>query len=267
MMEVKKGNSINRRAKNSILKLLLFVMFFGTQAFMLWSAHFPAIRKNSGEIRLVHVQPMFLGKKVVLEEPLRNRGGDALTLHTLRFYLSNFVFVQSDSVVFEEKNSWHLLDLEDGNSLTLQFQVPENTVFDELKFDLGIDSLTHVSGAMGGDLDPTKGMFWTWQSGYVNVKLEGTFEKCPTRNHEFQFHLGGYLAPFQSVQAVRLNLPRDLSTFHPESLRETNLGIQLDLTPFFEQVDWAKKYSIMSPCKEAVAASKILANSFSVHAE
>jgi hypothetical protein len=174
----------------------------------------------------------------------------------MRFYLSNFVFLKNGVVVLEEKNSFHLIDLEDENTLDLKFSGLEGRDFDGLQFNLGIDSLTHISGAMGGDLDPTKGMFWTWQSGYINFKLEGTFKQCPTRNHEFQFHLGGYLAPFQSAQSVQLKVPN----------RE-NLVLQLDLTPFFEQVDWAKKYSIMSPCKEAMEASGILANSFSFHGE
>jgi hypothetical protein len=241
--------------KKSIVFLLLG-LWVGGQAFVLWHDNVPLVSRSPDAKRMIHVQPMFQGKKVVLEEPMRSRGGDPLLLNTLRFYLSNFVFLKNGTVVFEEKNSFHLLDLEDENTLDLKFSELEGLDFDGLQFNLGIDSLTHISGVMGGDLDPTKGMFWTWQSGYVNFKLEGTFKKCPTRNHEFQFHLGGYLAPFQSVQSVQLKVSK------PE-----NLVLQLDLTPFFEQVDWAKKYSIMSPCKEAVEASGILANSFSIHGE
>jgi len=199
-------------------------------------------------------QPIFQGKKIALEEPLRNSQMDSLALHTLKFYLSKFIFLKNGEVVFEEMNSYHLLDLEDDSTLTLKFKEAKSWDFDHLQFNLGIDSLTHISGAMGGDLDPTKGMFWTWQSGYINVKMEGFSAKCPARNHAFQFHLGGYLAPFQSVQTVQLSVPKG-----------RNLQLQMDLAPFFEQVDWAKKHSIMSPSKEAVALSRILANSFSIY--
>lgn len=207
--------------------------------------------------RSFHFQPMFKGEKVSLHSgaPPKNLG-KLPALQTFRLYLSNFVFLKNGKVVWKEKDSYHLIDLEDPNTLELKFEGLGNINFDQLKFNLGIDSLTNISGAMGGDLDPTKGMFWTWQSGYVNVKLEGAFEKSPTRNHEFQFHLGGYQAPFQTVQAVQLNVPKG-----------EKLELQLDLTPFFENVDWAKKYSIMSPSKEAVALSKILAGSFSVQGE
>jgi hypothetical protein len=241
--------------KNSIVFLLLGLLV-GGQAFVLWHDNASMVSRSSDAMRMIHVQPMFQGKKVVLDAQMRSQGGDPLKLNTLRFYLSNFVFLKNGAVVFEEKNSFHLLDLEDENTLDLKFDALEGRDFDGLRFKLGIDSLTHISGAMGGDLDPTKGMFWTWQSGYINFKLEGTFKKCPTRNHEFQFHLGGYLAPFQSVQSVQIKIPKG-----------ENLVLQLDLSPFFDQVDWVKKYSIMSPCKESVEASKVLANSFSVHAE
>lgn len=203
----------------------------------------------------LHFQPVFQQQKIALDKPLKTSGGDSLALHELRFYLTNFVFLKNGAVVFAEKNSHHLLDLEDENSLVLKFQLPENAGFDSLKFDLGVDSLTNLSGAMGGDLDPTRGMFWTWQSGYINFKMEGFFEKCPARNHEFQFHLGGYLPPFPTAQKVFLPV-----------LEKEKMRVDFDLASFFEKIDWPKKHNIMSPCAEAVENSRVLAKSFSVHA-
>jgi hypothetical protein len=202
-------------------------------------------------------QPTFFGKKIVLEEFIHDSNGDSLSISTLRFYLGNFVFFNKGKTVFEEKNH-HLLDLEDEKSLNLAFQMPKNMDFDSLQFELGVDSLTHVSGVMGDDLDPTRGMFWTWQSGYINVKLEGFYSKYAGNRHEFEFHLGGYLAPFQSVQLVGL----DLTTFKKLS----NLPINLDLTTFFEKIDWSKNQNVMSPSVEAVRFSELFSKSFS-HAQ
>ncbi|MBC7775348.1 MAG: hypothetical protein H7246_07915 [Phycisphaerae bacterium] len=238
---------------NNILALLILLESVFSIEALVKGALNQVFTKSPEERITIHFQPIFKGKKITLNEPSEK---DIPSLQVMRFYLSNFVFLKNGAVAFEEKNSYHLLDLEDENTLVLKFDAAQNLDFDHLKFNLGIDSLIHISGAMGGDLDPTKGMFWTWQSGYVNFKLEGVFEKCPSRNHEFQFHLGGYLTPFQSVQRVSLSAPKG-----------GNLQLQLDLTPFFDQIDWAKQYSIMSPSKEAVTLSKILANSFSVHAK
>ena len=199
------------------------------------------------------VQPVFWGQQIALEQPLRTTDGDSLVLHTLRFYLSNFVFLKNGEVVFSENNSCYLLDLEDEKSLLLNFQLPQNADFDTLQFDFGVDSATTVLGAMGGDLDPTHGMFWTWQSGYIHFKIEGFALKNPARNHTFQFHLGGYLPPFQTCKTVKTARP-------PHQAR-----LQLDLFTFFEKINWSKKPGIMSPCREAVELFEVLAQSFLLH--
>jgi hypothetical protein len=203
-------------------------------------------------------QPTFLGKNIVLEEFNYNSNGDSLSIHTLRFYLGNFVFFNKGKQVLEDKKHY-LLDLENEKSLNLAFQITKNKEFDSLRFELGVDSFTHVSGVMSGDLDPTLGMFWTWQSGYINVKLEGFYSKYAAKDHKFEFHLGGYLSPFQSVQSVGLHL----KTFKKLS----NLSINLDLTLFFEKIDWLKNQNVMSPSKEAVHFSQFLSKSFLFHAQ
>lgn len=47
-------------------------------------------------------------------------------------------------------------------------------------------------------------MYWTWQSGYINAKLEGKSNLVNTPTHAFAFHLGGYLNPFQTLQTISI---------------------------------------------------------------
>ena len=119
---------------------------------------------------------------------------------------------------------------------------------------MGIDSLTNVSGAMGGDLDPTKGMYWTWQNGYINFKLEGFNAVCNTRNHFFQYHLGGYQSPFATVQTLVLPLK--------SKAKEVVVDVAID--KFLEEIDMSKTAEIMSPGAVAVELSKKLKGIFSV---
>jgi len=205
---------------------------------------------------VLHVQPFFQQQQVRLNEPMRTAAGDTLVLHMLRFYLCDFTFLNKGEVVFEEREGRHLVDLESENTQSLAFSHPAHRPFDAMAFTLGIDSATNVSGAMGGDLDPTKGMYWTWQSGYVNFKAEGFYEKCPTRQGAFQFHLGGYMPPFPAVRRIQI-----------AATPGKNQQLQLDLTPFVDQVNWAKKHSIMSPGAETVRLSNVLATSFRLHAD
>lgn len=203
----------------------------------------------------LQLQPVFSGETMALEKPFRAANGDSLTLSTLKFYLGNFGLWKNGRVVFAGRTH-HLLDLEDENSLRLTFNLPEKTDIDSLAFDLGVDSLTTASGAMGGDLDPTRGMFWTWQSGYINLKVEGFSSKCPTRAGAFAFHLGGYLPPFQTVRRVVVPLPPT-----------DEVRLDFDLAPFFQKIDWQNKSGIMSPGAEAVRLMDVLAGCFRVYAD
>ena len=215
---------------------------------------FPAPAQSPASLR---VQPVFRDEKIALEQPLHLPGGDSLTLHTLRFYLGHFVFWKNGQVLRDERGVYHLIDLEDENSLVL----PDSPAgFDSLAFDLGVDSLTTSAGAMGGDLDPTRGMFWTWQSGYINLKAEGAASMSPARNGGFAYHLGGYLPPFAAARTVRLGVGE-------RAPAGKALVLRLDLAPFFSAADRVKKPNVMSPGPEALRLSEVLAQSFSIHAE
>lgn len=177
-----------------------------------------------------------------------------LQITALKCYISNIQFLKNGKIVLEEKNSFHLLDASEIKSLKISINNPQNISFDQLKFNVGIDSATSVAGAMGADLDPTKGMYWAWQSGYINFKLEGTSALCKTRNNEFQFHLGGYLQPNHCLQTL---------SFHINNA--SNINLKLDLQQILKQIDLTKINHIMSPSTEAVLISKIVANAFTIY--
>ena len=177
-----------------------------------------------------------------------------LEIAELKFYVSNMQLLKNGEVVFTEGNSFHLLDAKQAQTLQLSMDTKQPITFDELKFDLGIDSSSNVSGAMGGDLDPTKGMYWTWQSGYINFKLEGTSNICKTRHNEFQFHLGGYQHPFNSLQTVFIEISS-----------KSTIEINIDLLKIFQQINLAQQHHIMSPGQEAMDFSEKVIQSLSIN--
>lgn len=177
---------------------------------------------------------------------------ERLQIDVLKFYLSNFRLLSKGRVVIEEENSFHLLDASSPKSLHFNLSKPDE--FDELSFTLGIDSATNVAGAMGGDLDPTKGMYWSWQSGYINFKLEGKSKQCPARDNAFEFHLGGYNKPYNCWQNVSFN--------HTSN---TYLNLELDIEKVLRQIDLSKQHHIMSPKDEAVSLSQIISSAFGIN--
>ena len=179
---------------------------------------------------------------------------DSIQLETVKLYVSNIEFLYKDSVVWKEKKSFHLLDVSDANSLTISLDIPVAIKYSYVAFNIGIDSTTNVSGALGGDLDPTKGMYWTWQSGYINVKIEGKSNICQTRNNEFQFHLGGYQNQDNALNKLFLRI----------SGKNRISYIQIDVEKWLKSVDLSKQNHIMSPGQDAVLLSGKLIEMFTV---
>lgn len=176
---------------------------------------------------------------------------DSIQITALRFYVSGIELLEKNKTVWKDAVQFHLMDA--FNEKTLSVIIPSNISYSKLKFNLGIDSTTNVSGAMGGDLDPTKGMYWTWQSGYINFKLEGTSNVCRTRHNEFQFHLGGYQYPNNNLQTVFV-----------DAVSKQNIEVGIDIQKIINQFNLAQHHHIMSPGEEAMNFSEKVINSLSI---
>ena len=179
---------------------------------------------------------------------------DSIRFEMLKFYVSNIELYNNDTVVWKTENSFHLLDYEKPSSMKIELYIPSKLHFNKLYFDLGIDSITNVSGAMGGDLDPTKGMYWTWQSGYVNFKLEGSSNVCDSYKNEFQYHIGGYQAPHSTLQPMILDIPTNIY----------EVNIEMMIKKFIEHIDLKNESHIMSLGKKAVQLSELTTTIFKV---
>lgn len=190
------------------------------------------------------------GEELVLGSDYQIAGHSA-TIDLLRFYISEVSLYRQDDLVWQEKESYHLIDVTNPASLSISLPYSAESVFDQLSMQLGIDSATHELGAMSGDLDPTKGMYWSWQSGYINFKLEGSSAASTRRNHEFQYHLGGYQSPNQTAKEISIKV---------ESSEK--IIVTLDLAQFFESIDIEAQPMIMSPGPRAAELSEMVADLF-----
>jgi hypothetical protein len=220
------------------MKLMLFVCYF----LLVANLSFAQEKKN---LRL-NFDLLWENNGLVLEKSyfLKN-GNDSIKITNLKFYLANIELWKGEKMVYRDENIAHLIDLSAPNSLRLTLKKLPNMKFDQLKFDFGLDSAINVSGVLGGDLDPTKGMYWTWQTGYIHLKLEGESKLCPTRNHFFQFHLGGYQQALKTQQKLLF-----------KTKKQDKICFQIDIAPFFEAINLAETNQIMSPSLKAVQLSQ-----------
>lgn len=175
---------------------------------------------------------------------------DSVEITSLRFYVSNIKLYYQHKLVWNE-TSFHLIDFLNSQPSALLLNIPSGLNYDTFSFDLGVDSITNTSGALGGDLDPSKAMYWTWQSGYINLKLEGHFSHKGQHKQEFQFHLGGYKKPYDALRTITLNCSK-----------QKEITIDFDLMKLLAILN--STHHIMSPSKDAMIMADKAAQAFSI---
>ena len=204
--------------------------------------------------RLV-VKPVFKNETLALNHFYVTATGDSIKIETLRLYISNIKLIGEKGFNFSENNSFHLLDLEVAQSMTINLTDIPSINYDRLSFNMGIDSATNVAGALSGDLDPSNGMYWAWQSGYINFKIEGTSSSCKTHKHEFAFHIGGYQPPFNAMRTIQLELTKPINGV---------LEVQLDVSKFFESILLSETHTIQIPGNEAMKIADLTSRIFQI---
>lgn len=208
-------------------------------------------QKNVVSIRFV---PEVMGEELVAGRSyLVDSKSDSVRIDVLKFYASNVKLMHDDSVVFDAVGCFVLVDISDSSSLSVLLNIEPATFYNKIKFDIGIDSSTNLKGALGGSLDPMKGMYWAWHSGYINFKLEGSSSECKSRKNKFQYHLGGYAAPFSTLQTIEFSLPTQ---------NELNIEIGFSCDDFLAEIDFGMTTEVMRPCAMAVELSNKLKRCF-----
>ena len=209
--------------------------------------------QNTQQIQ-ISFRPVYLDRTLTidLESDIKLYSTDVV-IDLFRCYISNLEFVNKKNRVFYEKDSYHLLDAEKLETLSFSLEVKKEILYDSIRFMIGIDSLTSISGAMGGDLDPTKGMFWTWNTGYIFFKLEGESPICETHKNRFVYHLGGYDGLYAAQQLVTLPVTNN-----------NDINIMIDLDYYMQKIDLIVQPNLMRSGNSAFKYSQYASSIFKI---
>ncbi len=198
-----------------------------------------------GQLRII---PSWDNKALELEQVYLTENKDSISFSTLKMYFSDFRFKEKLSGGITEIDTLIFYDLADSSTHVF-FKNLEISNYDDVSFTLGLDSSKNVSGELENAYDPLLGMYWAWNTGYVNLKLAGKSSLVLTKTHDFEFHLGGYRFPYASAQQVQVDL---LDSY-----------IQFELSLLFPDVISLKKtHHLMLPGKEAFLILQGLAACF-----
>jgi hypothetical protein len=141
-------------------------------------------------------------QKLVLGTPAyKNAAGEAFSITALNYFVSNISLKNENGTIQKFPNQYFLVRQVDTKSQVITLNDVPSGNYSELSFTIGVDSVKSVSplAERVGALDVTSygddGMYWSWNSGYIFFKMEGTSTAVPktaNANQAFAIHVGGY---------------------------------------------------------------------------
>ncbi len=207
-----------------------------------------------GQITLT-VKPTFNGKSIKKNYWYITNNKDSIQIKKVQFYLTDVKIKSSENIIFSIDDSNYLIDVFTPETLKRSLQNTSIKNIKEISFNIGVQDSLNTIGALADDLDPSKGMYWSWQSGYINFKIEGISPSCKTRKNKFQFHIGGYQQPYKTTIRV---------SFQVKNTSTKNIIIHLNISDFFTEIDLKSENQIMIPGKEAKEIADSLPKLFSI---
>lgn len=150
---------------------------------------------------LINGAPLIVGS----ESSASTAAGEAFTVSKLRYYLSNFRLRRADGSWFaaaqnaESSEGYQLIDAAVPASATFEIaNVPAGS-YTGIEFLIGVDAARNHAGAQTGALDPTRGLFWSWKTGYIFFLFEGHSPQSASSGQTLTYHVGGDASAARTV--------------------------------------------------------------------
>jgi hypothetical protein len=193
----------------------------------------------------------------------KNENGDSFKVSTFNYYISNIVFNGPSNTSYKETESYHLVQANTMSSTAFTISGITPGKYSSVSFLIGVDSTRNVSGAQTGALDPALGMFWSWNTGYIFMKMEGQSPKSTATGNSLQFHIGGFSGANNTIRTITIpfndTITIDNNAYHAH--------INVDLAQLFKapnRIDFSVLNTVHMPGANAVKIADNYASMFSL---
>lgn len=202
---------------------------------------------------------------LVLGQTYTNEHGDEFQLTAFKYYISN-IKLNGSGVSYTEPESYHLIDQNAPAGSSFQLNNIPYGQYTSITFTVGVDSARNVSGAQTGALDPVNNMFWSWSTGYVMLKAEGTSPQSTQVGHAITFHAAGFHGMNSALRTVTVGFPHPINvTGDPTSIN--NVHVVADMLAMFKSpnvIDFSTTSSVQTEGPQVSKLADNYANMFSV---
>jgi hypothetical protein len=198
-----------------------------------------------------------------------NALGQQFTVSMLQYFISNIKVKTTDGQDYTvpQDSSYFLIKEGDAASQFAKMKVPVGD-YQSLTFTIGVDSLrsTMDISKRTGVLDPsgdhsTSGMYWTWNSGYIFLKLEGSSPAASSADKKVRYHIGGfggYSAPgINNIKTITVDLKTG-GIAKVRKDRNSNIHLFADIMKVFNgstNVSFTDNPSVMSGSFSSLVAA------------
>lgn len=201
----------------------------------------------------VNGQPMVLRTNTYV-----NAAGEPFNITMFKYYVSNFSLATTTGLEVALPPEYFLINEDSASTKVITLRGLPAGTYRSISFLIGVDSLRNSSGAQTGALDPVNGMFWTWNSGYVMAKLEGTSPVSAMPANLIEFHIGGFKGPNNVLRLVQLTFP---SPIQLTQNGHATFRINADAYTWFDQPNRISFQQVAS-CTSAGAQAAAIANNY-----
>ena len=171
----------------------------------------------------ISIKHMFDTSNFVFNDLYILDNGNKISVSTYKYYISNIKLTAEDGSSFSESESYHLVNADQPATCSFNIAKVPFKKYTSVSFIIGVDSTRNVSGAQTGALDPALGMFWTWNTGYIMAKLEGTSQQSSAPGNSVAFHIGGFKGNFNALKQVNISFNGNMANVTSTSTPTLNL--------------------------------------------
>jgi len=206
----------------------------------------PPARFGLDFINVVGNQPLQLGTVAYT-----NASGELFTPTNFNYFVSNIRLIRTDGsawVVPQDSSYFLIRQTNPASQKIMLNNVPVGS-YKAVSFVLGVDSLRSTAdiskrtGALDPAVDHTgaNGMYWSWNSGYIFMKLEGTSPSVPrdaTGRSNFRYHIGYFggrdTKTINNLKTITVPFGTDATQVDP--FRQPTVQIQADVLTIFDGI-------------------------------
>jgi hypothetical protein len=151
----------------------------------------------------IDFKPVYGAQEIHFNEKIQVDSLNWIAFSKIKFYVGNFRAITQGHADSSQLNKYYLINFSDSSKSSITIEL--KAFSDSICFLIGTDRTVNVGGLFDGALDPINGMYWAWNSGYINTKIEGSSSITSSPDKKFEYHIGGYASPYITAQEYCFN--------------------------------------------------------------